>query len=177
MRLEVRELLKQSKATAVFVTHDQEEALFLGDQIAVMNAGTLAQIGTPTQIFHQPRTRFVAEFMGQTDFIPGEVTDQGVATALGVLPQKTVLAAGTAVSVAVRPDDVELAEVEAGNGRILSRQFTGIASIYELSLTDGTIIHSWQPHTVELVVGTAVQATFRPGHALNCFYENYNLSK
>jgi iron(III) transport system ATP-binding protein len=175
MRQEVREVLQQNEATAVFVTHDQEEALFLGDQVAVMKDGALEQIGTPMQIFHQPHTRFVAEFMGQTDFIRGEITDQGVATVMGLLPQKAVMPVGTAVSVAVRPDDVILVAEEDGNGRVLSRQFTGIASIYKVALADGTIVHSWQPHTVELSVGTAVQATFRDGHLLNCFYGDNNL--
>jgi hypothetical protein len=82
---------------------------------------------------------------------------------------------GTAVSVAVRPDDVILVAEEDGNGRILSGQFTGIASIYKVALADGTIVHSWQSHTVEWVVGTAVQATFRDGHLLNCFYGDNNL--
>ena len=175
MRHEVREVLKLNKATAAFVTHDQEEALFLGDQIAVMNKGALEQIGTPQQVFHRPQTRFVAEFMGQTDFVPGTMTARGVETIMGVMPQKTVLPVGTAVSVAVRPDDVKLIADEAGNGRILSRQFTGIASIYKVALIDDTVIHSWQPHTMEFEVGTAVQATFREGHILNCFYDGNNL--
>jgi iron(III) transport system ATP-binding protein len=175
MRQEVREVLQQNKATAVFVTHDQEEALFLGDQIAVMNEGTLAQIGTPAQIFHRPQTRFVAEFMGQTDFVRGTVTERGIATALGFVPQKATLPVDTAVAVAVRPDDVDLVADDGGNGRILSRQFTGIATIYQVALADDSIIHSWQPHTVELAVGTAVQTMLRAGHALNCFYNDNNL--
>ena len=175
MRQEVREVLRQNKATAVFVTHDQEEALFLGDQIAVMNAGMLAQIGTPRQIFHQPQTRFVAEFMGQTDFVPGEMTERGVETILGLVPQKRVLAAGMAVTVAVRPDDMALMADEGGNGRILSHQFTGIATVYKVVLGDGSIVHSWQPHTIEFEVGTAVRVTLRQGHSLNCFYGDNNL--
>ena len=175
MRHEVREVLRQNKATAVFVTHDQEEALFLGDQVAVMKDGALEQIGTPAQIFHRPQTRFVAEFMGQTDFIRGIVTDRGIETVMGYVPQKVTLPLGTAVSVAVRPDDVDLVVDEEGNGRLLSRQFTGIATIYKVALAHGTMVHSWQPHTVELVVGTAVQATFRDGHLLNCFYGDNNL--
>jgi iron(III) transport system ATP-binding protein len=94
---------------------------------------------------------------------------------MGLLTQKAVMPVGTAVSVAVRPDDVILVAEEDGNGRVLSRQFTGIASIYKVALADGTIVHSWQSHTVELGVGTAVQATFRDGHLLNCFYGDNNL--
>ena len=173
MRQEVRQLLKASGTTAVFVTHDQEEALFMGDQVGVMNAGRLEQVGTPEAIFHQPRTRFVAEFLGQTDFLPGEVTDQGVQTPLGLLPQTLPLANGTAVEVAVRPDDLLLQPDDAGNGRIVSRQFVGIAFVYGVRLDDGTLIHSWQPHENSLVEGTAVIVQFATPHELPCFHQNH----
>jgi iron(III) transport system ATP-binding protein len=176
VRREVKGLLKQNGATAVFVTHDQEEALFLGDQIAVMNEGMIEQLGTPEEIFHRPRTRFVAEFMGQTDFIPGTISGQGIETALGHLPAaSSILAAGTAVTVAVRPDDVLLTAAngsQAGNGRIIARQFVGIAYIYQVRLSDDSLVHSWQPHTLNLPPGTAVQASLHPDHAVAAFHGN-----
>jgi iron(III) transport system ATP-binding protein len=177
VRREVKGLLKQNGATAVFVTHDQEEALFLGDQIAVMNEGNLEQLGTPEEIFHRPRTRFVAEFMGQTDFVPGQLNGVEVETVLGRLPlaaDRSSLANGTAVSLAVRPDDVDLAAAEesAGNGRIITRQFIGIAYIYQVRLSDDSLIHSWQPHTFNLPPGTAVQASLRPDHTVTIFHDD-----
>jgi iron(III) transport system ATP-binding protein len=177
VRREVKGLLKQNEATAVFVTHDQEEALFLGDQIAVMNAGVIEQLGTPEEIFHRPRTRFVAEFMGETDFIQGEVSNRGIDTALGQLPlpqPHPALSVGTVVTLAVRPDDVALEAAngngEAANGRVISRQFTGIAYIYLVRLNDGSLVHSWQPHTLNLPPGTAVRATIRPDHTVTAFH-------
>ena len=170
VRAEVKRLLRQNGATAVFVTHDQEEALFLGDQVAVMNQGRLEQIAPPEVVFHQPQTRFVAEFMGQTDFVPGEVAANGVATALGTLSQVLPLPSGTEIEVALRPDDVRLRADESGNGRILDRQFIGIAYVYAVQMNDGSQVHSWQPHTVTLASGTAVQATFADSHPLTCFY-------
>jgi iron(III) transport system ATP-binding protein len=177
VRREVRQLLKQSGATAVFVTHDQEEALFIGDYVAVMNEGRLEQMGTPYDIFHRPQTRFVAEFMGQTDFVPGRVTAAGVETPLGVIGGVAQGAAsGTAVEVALRPDDVALAEAaDGGNGRIVERRFVGIANIYLVALADGSLVHSWQPHTVELAAGAAVHASLRPGHPVSCFAEGRRL--
>jgi iron(III) transport system ATP-binding protein len=174
VRVEVRELLKRSKATTIFVTHDQEEALFIGDQVAVMNAGRLEQIGSPQQVFHKPASRFVAEFMGETDFISGTIWSEGVETPLGVFPNETDFPVGTAVEVAARPDDIKILAVdgEAGlveNGRILDRRFLGIAYIYSIALNGGTIVHSWQPHTVDLPMGAAVAATFRSHHDLVCF--------
>jgi iron(III) transport system ATP-binding protein len=187
VREEVKDLLKANDSTAVFVTHDQEEALFLGDQIAVMNDGGLEQVGTPEEVYHLPETRFVAEFMGQTDFISGVVTGTGVETALGTLPQSLPLPHGTQVEVVVRPDDVDLRLVkepvtgeepvagersaESANGRISSSQFAGMAHIYQINLTNGTFVHSWQPHTLKIAHGTPVHATFRFDHPLTCFYE------
>ncbi|MCI0398458.1 MAG: ABC transporter ATP-binding protein [Chloroflexi bacterium] len=172
VRAEVRDLLKKSRATAIFVTHDQEEALFIGDRVAVMQAGTLEQVGTPAEIFHEPATRFVAEFMGQSDFLPGQVTDEGIMTPLGPLSQPVALPAGTTVEVAVRPDDVTLrAEPAGANGRIVDRRFVGIATIYTVALDRGGRVHSWQPHTVELASGMAVRAWLRPDHPVAVFYQ------
>lgn len=169
MRQEVRRLLKASGTTAVFVTHDQQEALFMGDVVAVMNQGRIEQLGTPETIFHHPKTRFVADFLGNTDFVPGVVTPTGIETPLGLLPQRVDLLPGTAVEIAARADDVVVSIAEAGNGRITSRQFIGIAFIYEITLADGTKVHSWQSHLTHLAEGTAVQAQFSDEHELVLF--------
>ncbi|MBK8988961.1 MAG: ABC transporter ATP-binding protein [Chloroflexi bacterium] len=169
VRQEVRDLLRASGTTAVFVTHDQEEALFVGDQVAVMNGGRLEQIGPAEVIFHQPRTRFVAEFMGHSDFIPGTAVATGVQTALGFTPLAHDLPAGKPLAVMVRPDDVKLEADAAGNGRVLARQFQGIAYLYRVALPDGSVVSSWQSHRIQFPVGAAVQATIRPGHTPFCF--------
>ncbi|MFO7679366.1 MAG: ABC transporter ATP-binding protein, partial [Chloroflexota bacterium] len=169
VRQEVKDLLKASGATAVFVTHDQEEALFLGDQVAVMNAGRLEQIDTPENLFHQPHTRFVAQFLGHSDFIPGAVAAGGIETPLGFQAQKTDLVPGTAVTVMVRPDDVKLEPDPDGGSRILSRQFQGISYLYRVALPDGSVVSSWQSHRMDFTPGTAVCAAIRPGHRLTCF--------
>jgi hypothetical protein len=88
---------------------------------------------------------------------------------LGLLPRSLPLAPGSVVDVAVRPDDVRLTAHPEGRSRVLDRQFLGIAFIVRVRLPDGTIVHSWQSHPVDLPVGTAVQATIRPGHMLPCF--------
>lgn len=169
MRHEIRQLLKKAQMTAIFVTHDQEEALFMGDKVAVMNKGHIEQLGTPEEIFHQPQTLFVADFIGQTDFLPGRVTVSGIETPLGLLNQQIDAPAGAEVQIALRADDVALMPHPQGNGRVLSRQFIGIAYIYTIALTDGSQVHSWQPHRVSLAEGTAVQASFVHDHPLTCF--------
>jgi iron(III) transport system ATP-binding protein len=173
VRAEVRELLKQNGATAIFVTHDQEEALFIGDRVAVMNQGRLEQTGAPDEVFHRPVSRFVAEFMGQTDFVAGTVVAGGVETALGFLAQPLALGPGSLVEVAVRPDDVRLEPAVDGQetGRVVQRRFVGLANIYTVQLADGSLVHSWQPHTLWFAPGQAVVASLRPGHELVCFYE------
>jgi iron(III) transport system ATP-binding protein len=180
VRTEVRDLLKGSRATAIFVTHDQEEALFIGDRVAVMNDGRLEQVGSPKMVFHQPASRFVASFMGQTDFIPGLVVEGGIETPLGVFPQEETAAVGSAVEVASRPDDIKILSVDhsngqgggESNGRIVDRRFMGIAYIYTVALSDGTIVHSWQPHTFDLLPGAAVSVSFRSHHDLISFPVN-----
>lgn len=141
----------------------------MGDTVAVMNRGRIEQIGTPEAIFHRPKTRFVADFLGNTDFVPGVVTPNGIETPLGLLPQRPDLPPGTAVTIAARPDDVRLVADAAGNGRVTNRRFIGIAFIYEVTLAEGTVVHSWQSHQTQLAEGTAVQSTFDDAHSLVVF--------
>jgi hypothetical protein len=109
--------------------------------------------------------------MGQTDFIPGEVTALGIETPLGQLRYRPDLAEGAHITIAVRPDDVDVNLDEAGNGRIVSQRFIGIATIYQVALPDGTRVHSWQPHHVRLAEGAAVRVTLSDDHSLPCFYQ------
>jgi iron(III) transport system ATP-binding protein len=172
VRHEVRQLLKRRGTTAIFVTHDQEEAMELGDTIGVMSKGHLEQVGSPEMVFHQPKTQFVAEFMGETDFLAGRLSPIGVETVLGVLPQQVdVSHTGNSVKIAVRPDDVVLTPAQNGHGNavIHSRRFIGIATIYRVRLADGSVVASLQPHILDFAEGDKVQATFRPGHQLPIF--------
>jgi iron(III) transport system ATP-binding protein len=170
VRAEVRDLLRQSGTTTIFVTHDQEEALFFGDQIAVMRSGRIEQVGTPEEIYLRPRTRFVAAFMGQTDFITGRVSELGIETALGLMELDTNLATGTPLEVALRPIDVALSIEGPPTGHIVSRHFSGTAYIYRVELADGSIVHSLQPHQAQYPAGAAVRATIRPGSRPAVFF-------
>ncbi len=171
MREEVRGILKNLGVTAIFVTHDQEEALFMGDQLGIINKGRLNQIGTPEEIFHQPATRFVAEFMGQTDFLPGETASEGILTDLGLVRQTTVLPVGAQVELAVRADDVDFSLEDPNGAEIVARQFKGSANLYRIRLESGQILHTAQPHTRIVPPGTRVKVQLDPGHPLTCFYQ------
>lgn len=171
VRAEVRELLKSIQATVVFVTHDQEEALFMGDRLAVFNQGRLEQIATPEEIFHNPQTRFVAEFMGQTDLINGVIVPAGVQTEIGILDQLYDLPFGTQVEIGIRADDIALQASPGSNSYVVSRQFKGALNIYSVQLPSGMLVHAYQPHTKIIQPGTPIHVLAAPGHLLPCFID------
>jgi iron(III) transport system ATP-binding protein len=171
MREEVRRILKSVGATAILVTHDQEEALYFGDRLAVLRLGTLQQVDTPEGIFHWPSNQEVADFMGQTEFLDGEITRHGIRTELGLLKQMLDLPVGSQVKVAIRADDVAIQPQAGAGGVILERQFKGALNLYKLALPSGKIAHSLQPHTRILAPGTAVRVSLDPGHPLACFHD------
>lgn len=93
----------------MFVTHDQEEATVMSDRIVVMNAGRIEQIGRPQEVYHAPKTRFVAGFFGENNLVDGNVrSDKAVATPIGVLRVESPLAPGAAVTAAIRPETIRL---------------------------------------------------------------------
>jgi spermidine/putrescine ABC transporter ATP-binding subunit len=117
MRFEIRELIDRLGITAVYVTHDQAEALALSDRVAVMNRGQVEQIGTPDEIYDYPRSRFVADFIGLSDFVEGTVTsldaEQGTATVLAkgleiTVPAQPAMHRNQNVLFFVRPNNVEI---------------------------------------------------------------------
>jgi iron(III) transport system ATP-binding protein len=171
MRQEVRSILKKVGATAILVTHDQEEALYFGDRLAVLREGRIQQVGTPEEIFHRPASRSVADFMGQTEFLPGTVTPTGIETEIGIVRQQVDLPDGSRVELAVRADDVEIVPSAGGGGVIQERQFKGALNLYKVALPSGQVLHSLQPHTRILSAGTVVDVRIDPGHPLACFLD------
>jgi len=169
MREHIQRLLKGINVTTFFVTHDQEEALLLGDRVAVMNRGQIEQVGTPEQVFHQPATYFVAEFFGYTAFISGHVTSAGLETELGFLPQRLSLSSGSEVNILVRPDDLTVYPDENGTAYIARVGFQGMHCMYQVALPSGRTIYSLMPHTYVYAPGTRVRVELRPGHDLVCF--------
>ena len=169
MREDLRVILRAGNATAIFVTHDQEEALYIGDRVAVMNRGRIEQVGTPEEVFHSPATRFVAEFMGNSDFLPGIATAGGAETEIGWVVQKVDAPAGTTVEFALRPDDVRFAPDPQGKSMILARHFRGAMNLYRLRLPSGRLLHAFSPHASIFRPGTPVRVWLEPGHDLAWF--------
>jgi iron(III) transport system ATP-binding protein len=169
MREQVRRLLKAMRVTAVFVTHDQEEALYMGDSLAVFQKGQIEQVGTPEQIFQSSNTRFVAEFMGNSSFLKGEVSPEGICTEMGLLRQSVDLPFASRVEVAVRADDIDFHPHPVGNSVIVDRMFRGVMNVYRLRLDSGLVLHAFKEHTLLLPVGERVQTVIQAGHPLCVF--------
>lgn len=169
MREHVRRILKSMQATVVFVTHDQEEALYMGDRLAVLQSGHLEQIGTPEEIFHASNTRFVAEFMGDSDFLKGKVAQRGIQTEIGLLAEVVDLPISTPVEVAVRADDIDFQVDGSGNSVIVERFFRGAFNLYRLRLDSGQILHASTDHTRIYPVGARVRAYMSAEHPLTVF--------
>jgi iron(III) transport system ATP-binding protein len=116
LRHEVRELQRRLRVTTVMVTHDQEEALTMADRIVVMNHGVIEQVGTPLEVYGEPRTAFVADFIGSMNFLPGQVTATGAQLGeLALACATTGFAPGSAVTVAIRPEDIVVQDVREGD--------------------------------------------------------------
>ncbi len=157
MRDEVEKVLRSTGTTAVFVTHDQEEAFTIADQVGVLDRGRLEQIGPPETIYHQPATPFVAEFVGAADFIPGIVTAQGIVTEIGVFGNVEGRELGEKVRVMIRPDDVTFVPAPDGEAVIVRRYFRGSESLYCLGLPSGHRVHSSQPSSTAFPPGLRVR--------------------
>ena len=164
VRQETREILKATGATAIFVTHSRDEAMVMGDRIAIMNEGRVVQVDTPQRIFHAPATRFAARFMGLADFLPAHTSNGLLWTELGQTPIPPGLRTGDGAEIMVRPDDVNLVPSEEGTGVILERSFQGAFYLYRVALASGSVVHCLEPHTSEYEVGTKVEVSLDPGH-------------
>ncbi len=140
LREEIRRIQIMVGITTLFVTHDQEEALAMGDRVGVMSAGRLEQIAAPAELYERPQTRFVAEFVGLTNRIPGK-TDGGEVHVLG---QRVPLVPGATdrgdVKALVRPEHVRLAANPQGAGRVLAVSFLGSMCRAQVALPDETIV-------------------------------------
>jgi iron(III) transport system ATP-binding protein len=130
MRTEIRRICRASNLTAIYVTHDQKEALSIADRMAVLNKGVIEQIGPPQELYLRPKNRFVANFMGETNFIRGHVQSQSdgqvsVTTPIGNVTgvaSTNALSVGDQVTVSIRPESIRI-----GNGHLgVSNHFQGL---------------------------------------------------
>lgn len=158
MRDDVERILRNTGTTAIFVTHDQEEAFTLADRVGVLNQGRLEQLDAPEEIYHYPATLFVAEFVGAANFLPGLVTREGIVTELGVLANMEGREIGAKVKVMLRPDDITFVPRPDAQGVIIRRYFRGSENLYCIRLPSGHRVHSSQASSSVYPNGTRVRA-------------------
>jgi len=173
MREEVARILSEAGVTAVSVTHDQEEALSISDRVAVMHEGTVEQVGTPAELFEHPKSRFVASFLGQASFLPGQVGEETVETHIGAYSRQLLEGisdeyVGAMVDILVRPDDLRLTPVGAdeADGTVIRRQYTGPSFVYHVELNDGTVVRCLHNHAEVFETGEPVRVRLVADHTL-----------
>jgi iron(III) transport system ATP-binding protein len=134
LRREVELILREAGATALLVTHDQEEALSLADRLAVMRDGRLVQVGPPEAVYARPADRWAAQFVGEVNLLTGVRRPDGVETDIGIfdLPGGEPPGGAGPVHVAVRPEQLELRADEYGNAEVTQREFRGHDVLYRL---------------------------------------------
>ena len=170
MQSEIREMQQRLGITALLVTHDQEEAMSMSDAIAVMKGGRILQMGSPTEVYDRPGTRFVATFLGTSNLVEGTVTADGTAleTPEGYVALPAPQAAGKQRTLSIRPERVRLgAEVEGlptrFEARIATVMFRGSYAVYQLVLPraeQGLVIHR-QADGAALQIGESVAVGWR----------------
>ncbi|WP_370415997.1 ABC transporter ATP-binding protein [Streptomyces fradiae] len=176
MRFELKRLQRELNLTAIYVTHDQAEALVMSNRIAVMNQGRIEQIGKPREIYTKPATRFVAEFIGTSNFLDAKVvavrgdeveveTAQGRLTARGV---ERVPAVGSAVLLSIRPESVDLTREPRGgvpnewSGTVATRAFLGDTVDHIIDVGGGVEIRNRSNPNLSVPPGESVHFTVAP---------------
>jgi iron(III) transport system ATP-binding protein len=163
---EVYSILRELGTTAVFVTHDHEEAFMVADRVGVLNRGRLEQLGRPEEIYHLPATRFVARFVGKANFIPGRVVGPTIETMMGFFPNPSDLPQGATVEVMIRPDQLDVRPDPAGNATVVSRRFRGADTLVVVQLPSGMMFHSHQSSALILQPRERVRIVAQPTHVV-----------
>jgi spermidine/putrescine transport system ATP-binding protein len=145
MQLELKAIQNDIGITFIHVTHDQEEAMTMADSIAIMNAGRIEQLGTPSDLYERPETAFVASFLGISNLLPGTITgadtvrlDEGTEVRV---PGETLNGRTGRIAVGVRPEKIRLGHGEENRltGRLLETAYVGVATQYVLVTSAGNV--------------------------------------
>ncbi len=174
VRAEIRKLQQELGITTIYVTHDQEEALSLSDRVAVMKDGRVLQVGAPKELYERPRTRFVADFVGTNNLVPGRVSERAgaelvVDTAVGRLRAVPSGPVGDRCVLAIRPENVAISAGAAPNGgnvvagRVSFVAYLGSALRYDVEAGQGQVLKAdvrdpW--HHEPLAIGRDVVVSF-----------------
>ncbi|HMJ78041.1 MAG TPA: ABC transporter ATP-binding protein [Iamia sp.] len=179
LREEVAAILREAGASALLVTHDQQEAMSMADRLVVMRAGRVEQAGSPEEVYARPASRWSAEFLGAADVVPGVAAGGEVTCVLGRFPADPGLSGP--VEVVVRPEgvavelaDPAIADDPAPVARVIGRSFYGHDQLVRLELADGLVVQSrvggtagWRPGDEVRVRVTGPVSVLTPDHTSN----------
>lgn len=170
MRLELKKITRSVGVTTLYVTHDQAEALSLGDRVCVMDEGEILQVGAPREVYSQPRNLFVAQFVGEMNFMPGRVlgpdeVDSPLGRVRCAVPP--ACRAGHEVTLAIRPEHLSLFSdsghgLETLEGKILSKSYLGDSALFEVE-AGGVNLKVKLPGDYDFAVGDQTVVVFAPG--------------
>jgi spermidine/putrescine ABC transporter ATP-binding subunit len=184
LQIEIKRIQRATGSTAIYVTHDQEEALSLSDRVVVMNHGRIEQVGAPSELYERPRTRFVADFLGASNFLEASVvalgetarlrTDRGAVLDVARVDQATI---GARVTVVLRPERIRIAPAERGSAshpdagwraaRVRDVAYHGTVERYHLELESGDALVAFRPNLGQsaLAPGTPAMVYWAAGDA------------
>jgi len=172
MQLELKALQHDMGITFVHVTHDQDEAMTMADQIAVMNRGRIEQLGSPAELYERPRTAFVARFLGASNLLPGTASGSGVVRLDGGgevhLPADSLPESGRRVAVGIRPEKLAFGARDGRNrlaGTVIESAYVGVATQYIVDTPSGRLtvyVQNAEPGTITVTVGLPVELSFDP---------------
>ncbi len=174
MRTEIRRIQQEAGITAVYVTHDQSEAMALSDRIIIMEKGVVSQMGTPQEIYYHPKNRFVADFIGDANFLDGTMLrhegGDGIVSVAGAevrVAETERIADGAATTVVLRPESTALGDEGFFPVRVAVSSFMGAYQLYHVLLGDTKlIIHEYNPKGKKVYgAGETAYVRFEPGSA------------
>ncbi len=172
MREEIEEIIRQNSIATVFVTHDREEAFGIADRVAVMRNGHLEQIGIPKDVYDRPANPFVAEMVGSSDFLIGEINGNFALTEIGRMLFTSDSAAfcdGDRVVLLIRPEDFQIIPREKGELTVRGREFRGEDTILDLVTKSGLSLKCRQPSYSTLMPGVNVSLVPHTGKSFLAF--------
>lgn len=162
LRQEVRDILKSIGASGIFVTHDQEEALAIADKVAVMQNGQIVQFDTPENIYQNPRSRFVAEFVTQANFVTAEQHGETWKTEIGPVANLSEPAQTTVGELMIAQEDLKIETDPQGDLIVQGRQFLGREYQYSLLMPSGKVLWIKAGTHLRIEVGTHVRVAVDP---------------
>ena len=167
LRQEIRALQQRLGVTTIMVTHDQEEALSMADRIVVMNQGAIEQVGSALEIYREPASPFVADFVGKVNVLAGTAENGGVRVGSSLLKCKGIEAGvGHAVKIYLRPEDIVARPIAAGDSNVLDTRIEKVEFLGSYSLVRVASSELGQPLTVYLSLNFLSEQALEPGKSL-----------